>query len=59
MMNNKPTINDILNDLGFTKREKDSFKECIKAVKKEQQDEDYNAEEEIASIIEEVVKNDF
>ena len=58
MMKEKQTINDVLNQLGFNTKEKEAFVECVKAVKKEQKEEDFDAEQEIASIIEEVVKDE-
>lgn len=56
MMRKKPTINDILNDLGFTEKEKKTFIECIQIVKNEQQEENDLAELEIKKKIEEVTK---
>lgn len=58
MMKEKQTINDVLNQLGFNGKEKAAFVECVKAVKKEQKEEDFDAEKEISSIIEEVVKDE-
>lgn len=55
MMKEKPTINDVLNELGFSTKEKDAFVDCVKAVKKEQNDDDYDAESEISSIVEGVI----
>lgn len=36
MMKEKPTINDVLNELGFNKNEKSGFVKCVTAVKQEQ-----------------------
>jgi hypothetical protein len=57
-MKQKLTSNDVLNELGFTKEEKDAFVSCIKAVKQEQNDENFKAEDEIARIIVEVTNNE-
>lgn len=49
MMNKKHTINDVLNDLCFTEKEKQAFIECIQLVKAEQEHEHegINVEDEI------------
>ena len=56
MMRKKPTINDVLNESGFSEKEKKAFIECIQIVKNEQQEENDLAELEIKKKIEEVVK---
>ena len=58
MMKEKQTVNDVLNQLAFTDKEKEAFINCVKAVKKEQKEEEFDAEQEISSIIEEVVKDE-
>ena len=54
----KLTINDVLNDLGFTNAEKDGFTECVKAVKEEQRNDAIDSEELMESIIKEVTENE-
>lgn len=59
MMKKKPTINDVLNELGFNKNEKSGFVKCVTAVKQEQKNETYNSETEMERIIKEVVDNEI
>lgn len=59
MMNKKPTINEVLNELNFTEKEKKVFIECIQLVKAEQEQEMQNVEDEIKKIIREVTKNEI
>lgn len=61
MMNKKHTINDVLNDLCFTEKEKQAFIECIQLVKTEQEHEHegINVEDEIKKIIREVTKDEI
>ena len=58
MMNKKPTINVVLNELNFTEKEKKAFIECIQLVKAEQEQEIQNVEDEIKKIIREVTKSE-
>ncbi|MCQ2798797.1 MAG: hypothetical protein MJ220_02840 [Bacilli bacterium] len=57
-MKQKLTINDVLNELGFNEKQKQGFVECVKAVKREQKEEDYKAEEEIAKTVKEVCSDE-
>lgn len=59
MMKKKPTINDVLNDLGFTKIEKEGFVSCVNAVKSEQKNDLVNSLEEMEKIVEGVVDNEI
>ena len=56
MMKKKPTINDVLNELGFNKNEKEGFINCVKAVKEEQKYETTDSQAEMERIIERVIE---
>ncbi len=57
-MKKKTTINDILNELDFSKPEKDGFIECINTVKEGQKNETINAEALMEEIIRGVAGNE-
>lgn len=58
-MKKKPTINDVLNELGFNQVEKEGFVNCVKVVKEEQKNETIDAQAEMEKIIEGVVKDEI
>lgn len=57
-MMKKLTINDVLNELGFSTVEKDGFTECVKAVKEEQRNDAIDSESLMESIIKEVADHE-
>lgn len=58
MMKKKTTVNDVLNDLGFSVNEKEGFLACVKAVKNEQTDDGVDAQTEMEIIIEKVIEDE-
>lgn len=58
MMKKKTTVNDVLNDLGFSGKEKEGFLDCVKAVKNEQTDDGVDAQTEMEKIIEKVIEDE-
>lgn len=58
MMKKKTTVNDVLNDLGFSVKEKEGFLSCVKAVKNEQKDDGVDAQTEMERIIEKVIEDE-
>lgn len=58
MMKKKTTVNDVLNDLGFSSKEKEGFLDCVKVVKNEQTDDGVDAQTEMEKIIEKVIEDE-
>ncbi len=58
-MKKRPTINDVLNEFGFSISEKEAFIKCIKAVKEEQINDNVDSQKEMEKIIESVVEHEI
>lgn len=58
MVKKKITIDDVLNELGFSEKERNAFHECITIVKNEQNGTELDSESEIKRIISEVIENE-
>lgn len=58
MMKKKTTVNDVLNALGFSSKEKEGFLACVKVVKNEQTDDGVDAQIEMEKIIEKVIEDE-